>query len=305
MTVRTNRESRSTHDAAGAATIGDDMQSGARDGDRGMSEWPLPENARRIAIATAREAGAILRAKLGQVAVEFKGLVDLVTEADRASETLIGGRLAAAFPDHRILGEEGIARAAGSAGDGGLTWVVDPLDGTTNFSHGYPHFAISIALALNEVVVLGVVYDPMRDELFVAERGRGATLNDRAIRVSAVDTLIRALLATGFSYDLGDRPAQPEIWNDFQGQTQGIRRDGAAALNLCYVAAGRLDGFWEQPLQPWDMAAGALIVEEAGGVVSGYAGGGFDPFGRGITAGNPAIHPLLVETVAARTGKLV
>jgi myo-inositol-1(or 4)-monophosphatase len=265
-----------------------------------MTEQHIPDGARGLAIETAREAGAILRDKLGRVTVEFKGVVDLVTEADRASEALIGSRLAAAFPHHRIFGEEGIARTPGAGDDGGYAWIVDPLDGTTNFAHGYPHFAVSIGLARRDTVVLGVVYDPNRDELFVAERGAGATLNGQPIHVSPIDDLIRSLLATGFSYDLAERPGQLAIWTDLQGRTQGIRRDGAAALNLCYVAAGRLDGFWEQPLQPWDMAAGSLLVEEAGGIVTGYAGEPFAPFGQGVTAGNPAIHGEVLQAILAR-----
>ncbi|MCC6791832.1 MAG: inositol monophosphatase [Thermomicrobiales bacterium] len=265
----------------------------------------IPEGAKALAIQTARDAGAILREMLGRVTVEFKGTVDLVTDADRASETLIGSRIAGAFPDHRLVGEEGIARDTGSGDDDVFTWIVDPLDGTTNFAHGYPHFAVSIALAFERTVLLGVVYDPMRDELFVAERGAGATLNDRPIRVSTTSNLIHALLATGFSYDLSLREGQLAIWNVLQGISQGIRRDGAAALNLCYVGAGRLDGFWEQPLQPWDMAAGSLIVEEAGGVVTDYRGGPFSPFDAGAIAGNASVHRAILDAILPMTGDAV
>jgi myo-inositol-1(or 4)-monophosphatase len=257
----------------------------------------VPTGAKALAIETARAAGAILRDMLGQVTIEHKGVVDLVTDADRASETLVGHKLSEAFPGHRLLGEEGIARVNGAGDDAEYTWIVDPLDGTTNYSHGYPHFGVSIALAHRLEVVLGVVYDPMRDELFLAERGAGASLNDRPIRVSKTETLIRSLLATGFSYDLSERPEQLAIWGSMQAQTQGIRRDGAAALNLCYVGAGRLDGFWEKPLQPWDMAAGALIVQEAGGIVTDYEGGSFNPFGDGVTAANAALHGAIVDVV--------
>lgn len=263
----------------------------------------IPEGARELAIQTARDAGAILREKLGRVDVEFKGTVDLVTDADRASETLVASRISAAFPDHRLVGEEGIARDTGSGAEAAYAWIVDPLDGTTNFAHSYPHFAVSIALAHEQTVVLGVIYDPMRDELFVAERGAGATLNGRRLRVSSTDSMIRALLATGFSYDLSERGEQLEIWNDMQGQTQGIRRDGAAALNLAYVGAGRLDGFWERPLQPWDMAAGSLIVQEAGGIVTDYLGGDYRPFGDGVVAANPHLHAAILDVVAAHAGQ--
>ena len=262
----------------------------------------IPDGARELAIRTARDAGAILRDKLGHVAVEFKGTVDLVTDADRASEALIGNRISSSFPDHRLVGEEGIARDPGIGDDAAFKWIVDPLDGTTNFAHGYPHFAVSIALAFDRRVILGVVYDPMRDELFVAERGAGATLNGRSLHVSATDSLIHALLATGFSYDLADRDEQLAIWNVLQGQAQGIRRDGAAALNLCYVGAGRLDGFWERPLQPWDMAAGSLIVEETGGVVTDYIGEPFKVFGDGVIAGNASIHRAVLERVTELAG---
>lgn len=262
----------------------------------------IPENAMAVAVATAREAGAILRDRLGKVSIEFKGPVDLVTEADRASETLVAERLTAAFPHHRLIGEEGIASVSTANSTASLAWVLDPLDGTTNFAHGYPHFAVSIALAEENTVVLGVVYDPMRDELFAAERGGGATLNGQPIRVSAVDSLIRALLATGFSYDLTERAGQIGVWAALQAQTQGIRRDGAAALNLCYVAAGRLDGFWERPLQPWDLAAGSLIVQEAGGTVTALDGSDFMTFGDGIIAANATLHAILVETVNATGG---
>jgi myo-inositol-1(or 4)-monophosphatase len=262
-----------------------------------MTTMTIPDGARELAVQTAREAGAILRDHLGKVSVEFKGTVDLVTDADRASETLIAERISSAFPDHRMVGEEGIARDPGSGDDAIFTWIVDPLDGTTNFAHGYPHFAVSIALAFDRTVLLGVVYDPMRDELFLAERGAGATLNGRPLHVSAIDDLIRALLATGFSYDLSERAEQLEIWNELQGISQGIRRDGAAALNLCYVGAGRLDGFWEQPLQPWDMAAGSLVVEEAGGVVTSYDGGPFNVLGKGVIAGNAPIHRAMMDAI--------
>lgn len=264
----------------------------------------LPGGARDLAVATAREAGAILRDRLGQArSIEFKGAVDLVTDADRASERLIGERLRAAFPDHRIVGEEGIASQAGGQTSTGFVWVVDPLDGTTNYAHGYPHFAVSIGLVHGDDVVLGVVYDPMRDELFEAVAGEGTRLNGAPMRVSTVDAPIRSLLATGFSYDLDERAAQLALWSELQSQVQGIRRDGAAALNLCYVAAGRLEGFWERPLQPWDMAAGSLIVTEAGGRVSALDGGPFRPFAREIVAGNGPLHGRLVEIIVGASAR--
>ena len=264
-----------------------------------MTIAELPSTAREVAIAAARDAGAILRERLTRArTIDFKGTVDLVTDADRASEELIASRIRQAFPDHRLLGEEG---ARGAASDGSKApdfgWVVDPLDGTTNYAHGYPHFAVSIALEQRGAVVLGVVYDPMRDELFVAEREKGATLNGEPIHVSAVDQLIRALLATGFPYDIEQRGETSAIWDVFLNASQGTRRDGAAALNLCYVAAGRLDGFWERPLQPWDIAAGGLMVLEAGGVATTYDEEPFDPYRREVIASNGHIHEAMVGVV--------
>ncbi len=264
-----------------------------------MTTADLPETAHEVAISAARDAGAILRERLTRArTIDFKGTVDLVTDADRASEELIASRIRQAFPHHRLLGEEG-ARGAGLDGHEApeFGWVVDPLDGTTNYAHGYPHFAVSIALEHRGTVVLGVVYDPMRDELFAGERGRGATLNGTPIQVSTTDQLIRSLLATGFPYDIEQRAENSAIWDIFLNASQGTRRDGAAALNLCYVAAGRLDGFWERPLQPWDIAAGGLIIQEAGGTVTTYEEEPFDPYRREVIASNGQIHAAMVGVV--------
>ncbi len=266
-----------------------------------MGEPPaVPSGARQLAIDLARQAGQLLRARVSSIReVDLKGTIDLVTDADRASEALIAGELHAAFPDHRLVGEEGARgvdpRESGKADFG---WVIDPLDGTTNFAHGYPHFAVSIALEYRGDPMLGVVYDPMRDELFVAEHGLGATLNDQPLRVSTTGELIRSLLATGFPYDLSRRAESNALWDDFNGRCQGVRRDGAAALNLCYVAAGRLDGFWERPLQPWDVAAGALIVSEAGGTVTALEGGPFDVYDHQVLATNGVLHGPMSEVIA-------
>ena len=273
-----------------------------------MSDGAVPEGARELAIDVAREAGAVLRERLGRERdVQFKGTIDLVTDADRAAEALIAGRLSEVFPDHRLLGEEGARGSAAAEGPEGEVspygWVIDPLDGTTNYAHGYPHFAVSIALERSGTILLGVVYDPMRDELFVAERGQGASVNGIPLRVTGTDELIRALLATGFPYDQDARPEAAAIWNTFLYLTQGVRRDGSAALNLCYVAAGRLDGFYERPLQPWDMGAGALMVEEAGGRVSAFDGGALDPYGHEAVASNGALHELILGVIQAQSAE--
>lgn len=261
-----------------------------------MTNEVLPNGARAIAIRVALDAGAILRGRLNQTReVDYKGVIDLVTDADRASEELISGRIKEAFPDHGFLGEEGTRGADGAE----FNWVVDPLDGTTNYAHAYPHFAVSIALERNGQAVLGVVYDPMRDELFVAERGQGATLNGAPIQVSVEDDLLRSLLATGFPYIPKQRGEALAIWNALMDACQGVRRDGAAALNLTWVACGRLDGFYERNLKPWDMAAGSLIVEEAGGSVSDYAGGAFDLYGIEVVAAGSGLHGSLRSVIQA------
>lgn len=261
----------------------------------------VPKGAREVAIRAAKEAGALLRGRLSQDRnVEFKGVIDLVTDADRAAEELISRRIQAKFPDHRFIGEEGTRGAS----DAPYGWIVDPLDGTTNYAHAYPHFATSIALEREGHVVLGVIYDPMRDELFVAERGRGAELNGAPIHVSEEGELIRSLLATGFPYNLENRMEAVAIWNALLHRCQGVRRDGSAALNLAWTAAGRLDGFYEKTLKPWDMGAGSLLIEEAGGIVTNYAGGPFDVYGIEIIGANPALHGPLMEAVNAAIAEL-
>ncbi len=247
------------------------------------------------ASAIAREAGAILLDRFGQPHdIRFKGPVDLVTEADQAAETLIANRLRTACPDHELLCEEG---SRGATSPSSFRWVVDPLDGTTNFAHGMPTFAVSIALEELGTPVLGVVYDPMRDELFVARRGRGATLNGTTIHVSATPALITSMLATGFSYDVARRAHQAAIWRDLLMHVQAIRQTGSAALNLCYIASGRLDGYWERGIAPWDVAAGALVVLEAGGAVTDMRGDAFQSDGGEILATNGVLHRGLLEVL--------
>ena len=258
-----------------------------------------------VARAAVSQAGALLRARWrGSKTVQYKSAVDLVTETDREAEALIVGQLRHAFPAHQIVAEEASAGATlhAPAGDGYI-WYLDPLDGTTNFAHAYPQFCVSLALARGTDLLFGIVYDPVREETFVAHRGRGATLNDETIRVSAVDDLQRALLATGFAYD---RQVRTDFYlgfvRDFMRQAQDFRRAGSAALDLCYVACGRFDGFWEWNLRPWDTAAGVLIVREAGGTVSDFRGGAFDLYGEQTLASNGHLHPAMVAVLTSRLG---
>lgn len=242
-------------------------------------------------------AGEGLRAAYTQPRqVEYKGEVDLVTPTDRASEALIASSLRHAFPDHAILAEEG----GGTAGGNGLIWLVDPLDGTTNFAHSFPVFAVSMALRGPEGLLVGVVYDPLRDECFTAARGQGAWLNGRPIHISDCLMLDKALLATGFPYDRRTvEDNNVAAFGVFIRRCQGIRRAGAAALDLAYVACGRLDGYWEMRLKPWDVSAGALLVREAGGMVTDYQGQAHEVLdGHNIIASNGRIHNELILTLS-------
>ena len=238
--------------------------------------------------AAAREAGGLLRENVDKRGeIMFKGTVDLVTHFDRKSQEMIFRRLSAAFPGHGFLAEEGLSLP----GTSDCRWIIDPIDGTTNFAHTFPVFCVSIALEQKGVVVVGVVYDPMRDELFEAVKGRGAFLNGARVRVSDIPELGKALLATGFPYDVRTSSFNNvREFNAFIVRAQAVRRCGSAALDLCYVACGRFDGFWELKLKPWDVAAGALIVEEAGGRVSDFEGRTFDPFNQLALASNGLIH---------------
>jgi myo-inositol-1(or 4)-monophosphatase len=249
-----------------------------------------------FAIQTAREAGQILAERFGRaIKITPKGVIDIVTEADLAAEKLIIERIKSHYPRHAILSEEAGAVTT-VAGDGGeWRWVIDPLDGTTNYSHGYPCFCVSVALErVGHGIALGVVYDPTRDELFAAERGEGATLNGRRIRVSEVDDLNRALLCTGFPYNVREVSEFARHFVSFVMNAQAVRRDGAAALDLAYVACGRFDAFYEDGLRPWDVAAGTLLVEEAGGRVTHYDGSPFDTYTPPLAASNGLVHDALL-----------
>jgi len=252
------------------------------------------------ASSIAREAGARLREFFtAGVATEYKGDVDIVTVADRTVEKLVRTRLAEAFPDHGVYGEEGTRDRM----EGPFRWYVDPLDGTTNFAHGFPQFCVSLGLeqrpadlksGQDGTLVAGVIYDPMRDELFTAERGHGAWLNGRPMHVSRTPDLAESLLATGFPSKKRHDSPNIHFYHEFTLRSHGVRRAGSAALDLAYVAAGRLEAFWEFNLNPWDTAAGILLVEEAGGKVTDFAGGHFQLNSNEILSSNGLIQDELI-----------
>jgi myo-inositol-1(or 4)-monophosphatase len=253
-----------------------------------------------FAIRVAQDAGRLLRDRLGgAIDIGHKGSINLVTDVDLASEKLIREAIATHYPRHEVLAEEGGLSESISE----YRWIVDPLDGTTNYAHGYPVFCVSIALECQGEVVVGVVYDPMRDELFTAERGTGAAFNNRGIHVSKTGDLLESILSTGFPYDIKTSTlTNLNHWENFAMNAQALRRDGAAALDLCYVACGRFDGFWELNLSPWDTAAGALIASEAGGRVTDFAGGAFSNYKPEIVASNGLIHQRMIEVLEMGIG---
>ncbi len=255
-----------------------------------------------VAIAAAREAGAMLRAESGRPKqISYKGEVDIVTESDRRSEELIVKRLREHFPDHAIVAEEG-ARNPASAAGAKYCWHVDPLDGTTNFAHGYPCFAVSIGLVENEEPIAGVVFNPIADELFSAARGEGAYLNGKLIRVSSVEKLEYSLVATGFPTHHRKRSANMDYYWEYTLRSHGVRRDGSAALDLCSVACGRFDAFWEFNLNSWDTAAGVMLVREAGGIVTDFAGQPYRPGGHDMLASNGQIHEQMRDVATHISG---
>jgi myo-inositol-1(or 4)-monophosphatase len=248
------------------------------------------DNFVEAASSIAREAGALLMQYRG-VGFELKGEFDLVTVADRASEQLIVSRLRDLFPDHGIVAEEGGYADMKSE----YRWFVDPLDGTTNFAHGFPVFNVTLALARQNQVIAGVVFDPERNEMFAAERGAGAVLNGKKIQVSKAKSLEDSLVATGFPSKRRHQNVNVHFYYQLAMLTHGVRRAGAAAIDLAWTACGRLEGFWEFGLNPWDMAAGTLLVEEAGGVASGMRGEALDVYGPTLLADNGLIHGEVLE----------
>jgi myo-inositol-1(or 4)-monophosphatase len=252
----------------------------------------------------SRRGGEVLRERFGQRrSIQYKGGIDLVTDADHASEAVLLAFLRGRFPGAAILAEEsGPSSGSGESGSAGsgLRFIVDPLDGTTNYAHGLPQFAVNVAVEDAAGIAAGATYDPIRDEIYVAGRGRGATLNGEPIRVSDADSMPRALLCTGFPYDVHQDPEPPlRLFGAFLQRARAIRRLGSAALDLAYVACGRFDGFWEVKLKAWDLAPGILLVREAGGVVTDFAGGDEMLRCGEVCAGNPRLHAELMDVIRA------
>jgi myo-inositol-1(or 4)-monophosphatase len=247
-------------------------------------------------IEAALEAGRIHRRYFRRrPEIQKKGRIDLVTAADLEAERMFRALIASRFADHQVIGEEATGPATA---DSRYRWIIDPVDGTTNFAHGLALFCVSIALDIDGELSVGVVYDPIGEELFTAERQGGARLNGLPIRVSDAATLVDAMLVTGFPYTVREeRARQVRVFAEFLGEAQAVRRLGSAALDLCYIAAGRLDGYWEEQIKPWDLAAGALIVSEAGGTVTGMDDSKFDPFAGHIAATNGRIHAATLEVI--------
>ncbi len=255
-------------------------------------------------LQTAREAARLAGDILVRMTnranrIEKKGEIDLVTEADLLAEKAILGLIHTRFGSDAILSEESPART----GSSGRTWIVDPLDGTVNFAHGFPCYAVSIALEIDHDLVLGVIRDPVRGEQFEAVKGQGAFLDGERLAVSECRELNDSLLCTGFPYDIREEPEQLlRLFRTMILRARGVRRPGSAALDLCFVAAGRADGFWEEKLHPWDTAAGVLLVQEAGGVVTTFEGTAYRPGDPSLVAANPVIHSAMLEAISEDIG---
>jgi myo-inositol-1(or 4)-monophosphatase len=253
------------------------------------------DNLLDLAVRAVQESGKIQKEWLGKdKMVELKGEINLVTEVDKRCEAGIVEIIKKHFPEHNILTEE----TPMPEGSSPFRWIIDPLDGTTNYAHGYPCFCTSVALELEGEIIVGAIYDPLLNELFTAQQRKGAFLNGERITVSETAQLTNALICTGFPYDLRESPVNNlNHFTNFIMEARAIRRDGSAALDLCYVAAGRFDGFWELKLNPWDVAAGKLIVEEAGGVVTDFGGETLDIYGQETLASNGRIHGEMVRVL--------
>jgi len=250
-----------------------------------------------VAIEAALKSGMFIKRSVGKVVmISYKGMDNIVTDVDKKAEGMIIAHIRKSFPDHAVLSEESPPRSSISQ----YKWIIDPLDGTTNFAHAFPFFAVSIALEKEGDVIMGVVYDPVRNELFYAERDGGAFLNKRRIFVSKTKRLSQSFLATGFSYGNKEKGKNVRHFRKFLMQSLAIRRAGSAALDLCYVACGRFDGFWEMNLYPWDSAAGIVIVREAGGLVTKFDGSAFTPYDRNVLATNTLIHSQMSKVLTKK-----
>ncbi|HVZ79320.1 MAG TPA: inositol monophosphatase family protein [bacterium] len=249
-----------------------------------------------IAVRAAKKAGAVQKAHYGRVRniqYKSKNKLNLVTEVDQRCEKIVLSMLKASFPTHNLWGEESGQGSTSSE----YTWLVDPLDGTTNYAHSYPFFCVSIALVKDNEPVVGVIYDALRNELFTAEKGKGSFLNGKRLKVSPTKSLSESLLSTGFAYAVRETHYNLDNFRRFVLTAQGVRRDGSAAMNLAYVAAGRFDGFWERGIQAWDMAAGVLMVREAGGRVTDINGKPFDLLAQNALASNGKTHQAIFKTL--------
>jgi len=253
---------------------------------------------KRIAIEAALKSGLLIKRSVGRIKeISYKGRINIVTDVDKKAEAMIIRMISRAFPGHSILSEESAPRNTASP----YRWVIDPLDGTTNFAHAFPFFCVSIALEKEGSVILGVVYDPMRDELFTAEYKKGSFLNKRRLHVSGTRSLSDGFLATGFAYGVQNaRNTNVRNFKNFLKRAMAIRRAGAAALDMCYVACGRFDGFWEMDLKPWDSAAAYLIIKEAGGNITKFNGSKFTPYSKEVLATNGLIHRDMVRVLSKK-----
>jgi myo-inositol-1(or 4)-monophosphatase len=250
---------------------------------------------KKIAVQAVLKAGEILKKNRGRIKkVDYKGKINIVTEIDLLSEKTILEIIKKSFPDHSLLTEESKEQKTESI----YKWIIDPLDGTTNYAHDFPSYCISIALEKEGKIILGVVYNPLLDELFTAEMGKGAFLNKRRIQVSSTKSLSKSFLATGFPYDIREsRVTNLDHFANFAVRSLAIRRAGSAALDLCYLAMGRFDGFWELKLSPWDTAAATLLVKESGGKVTDFEGGKYSIYGKHLLATNGKIHKQMIEVL--------